>query len=81
MIYSESKNKTNLKELTKMMNKQQLINTIEGIRKDSENWNILKLREVQEGIITQEEYNELRENAQQRTDAMIARIDAEIAAL
>ena len=64
-----------------MMNKQQLINTIEGIRKDSENWNILKLREVQEGIITQEEYNELRENAQQRTDAMIARIDAEIAAL
>lgn len=64
-----------------MMNKQQLINTIEGIRKDSENWNILKLREVQEGIITQEEYDELKETSQQRTNAMITRIDAEIAAL
>ena len=64
-----------------MMNKQQLINAIEGIRKDSENWNILKLREVQEGIITQEEYNELKEISQKRTNAMIARIDAEIAAL
>lgn len=64
-----------------MMNKQQLINTIEGIRKDSENWNTLKLREVQEGIITKEEYNELKEASQQRTNAMIARINDEIAAL
>ena len=64
-----------------MMNKQQLINTIEGIRKDSENWNILKLREVQEGVITQEQYNELKEASQQRANAMIARINDEIAAL
>lgn len=64
-----------------MMNKQQLINTIEGIRKDSENWNTLKLREVQEGIITKEEYNELKEASQQRANAMIARINDEIAAL
>lgn len=64
-----------------MMNKQQLINTIEGIRKDSENWNTLKLREVQEGIITKEEYDELKEASQQRASAMIARINDEIAAL
>ena len=64
-----------------MMNKQQLINTIEGIRKDERNWNILKLREVQEGIITEEQYVEMREVSEQRTIAQIARIEDEIAAL
>lgn len=64
-----------------MMNKQQLINTIEGIRKDERNWNTLKLREVQEGIITEEEYMEMREISEQRTIAQIARIEDEIAAL
>lgn len=64
-----------------MMNKQQLINTIEGIRKDERNWNTLKLREVQEGIITEEEYMEMREISEQRTVAQINRIEDEIAAL
>ena len=64
-----------------MMNKQQLINTIEGIRKDERNWNILKLREVQEGIITEEQYMEMREISEQRTIAQINRIKDEIAAL
>lgn len=64
-----------------MMNKQQLINTIEGIRKDERNWNILKIREVQEGIITEEEYMEMREISEQRTIAQINRIEDEIAAL
>lgn len=64
-----------------MMNKQQLINTIEGIRKDERNWNTLKLREVQEGIITEEEYMEMREISEQRTIAQINRIEDEIAAL
>ena len=64
-----------------MMNKQQLINTIEGIRKDERNWNILKIREVQEGIITEEQYMEMREISEQRTIAQIARIEDEIAAL
>lgn len=64
-----------------MMNKQQLINTIEGIRKDERNWNILKIREVQEGIITEEEYMEMREISEQRTIAQINRIKDEIAAL
>ena len=64
-----------------MMNKHQLINTIEGIRKDERNWNILKIREVQEGIITEEEYMEMREISEQRTIAQINRIKDEIAAL
>lgn len=64
-----------------MMNKQQLINTIEGIRKDERNWNILKIREVQEGIITEEQYMEMREISEQRTIAQIDRIKDEIAAL
>lgn len=64
-----------------MMNKQQLLNAIEGIRNDERNWNILKLREVQEGIITEEQYMEMREVSEQRTVAQIARIEDEIAAL
>lgn len=64
-----------------MMNKQQLINTIEAIRNDERNWNALKLREVQEGIITREQYMEMREISEQRTIAQIARIEDEIAAL
>ena len=64
-----------------MMNKQQLLNTIEGIRNDERNWNILKLREAQEGIITEEQYMEMREISEQRTIAQIARIEDEIAAL
>ena len=64
-----------------MMNKQQLINTIEGIRKNERNWNILKIREVQEGIITEEEYMEMREISEKRAIAQIARIEDEIAAL
>ena len=64
-----------------MMNKQQLINTIEGIRKDERNWNILKIREVQEGIITEEQYMEMREISEQRTIAQINRIEDDIAAL
>ena len=64
-----------------MMNKQQLINTIEDIRKDERNWNILKIREVQEGIITEEQYMEMREISEQRTIAQIDRIKDEIAAL
>lgn len=64
-----------------MMNKQQLINTIEAIRNDERNWNALKLREVQEGIITREQYMEMREISEQRAIAQIARIEDEIAAL
>lgn len=64
-----------------MMNKQQLLNTIEAIRNDERNWNILKIREVQEGIITEEQYMEMREISEQRTIAKIARIEDEIAAL
>lgn len=64
-----------------MMNKQQLLNTIEAIRNDERNWNILKIREVQEGIITEEQYMEMREISEQRTIAQINRIEDEIAAL
>lgn len=64
-----------------MMNKQQLLNTIEGIRNDERNWNILKIREVQEGIITEEEYMEMREISEKRAVAQIDRINDEIAAL
>ena len=60
------------------MNKQQLINTIEEIRNNERNWNTLKLREVQEGIITKEQYMEMREISEQRTNAQIARIEDEI---
>ena len=60
------------------MNKQQLLNTIEAIRNDERNWNILKQREVQANIITQEQYEEMRSVSEQRTNAQIARIEDEI---
>ena len=60
------------------MNKKQLLNTIEAIRNDERNWNTLKLREVQEGIITREQYMEMREISEQRTISQIARIEDEI---
>ncbi|HJG97103.1 MAG TPA: hypothetical protein K8V90_08395 [Romboutsia timonensis] len=60
------------------MNKQQLLNTIEAIRNDERNWNTLKLREIEEGIITREQYMEMREISEQRTIAQIARIEDEI---
>ena len=61
-----------------MMNKKQLLNTIEAIRNDERNWNTLKLREIEEGIITREQYMEMREISEQRTIAQIARIEDEI---
>ena len=61
-----------------MMNKQQLLNTIEAIRNDERNWNTLKLREVQEGIITKEQYEEMRSVSEQRTNSQISRIEDEI---
>ena len=61
-----------------MMNKQQLLNTIEAIRNDERDWNTLKLREIEEGIITREQYMEMREISEQRTIAQIARIEDEI---
>ena len=61
-----------------MMNKQQLLNTIEAVRNDERNWNTLKLREIEEGIITREQYMEMREISEQRTIAQIARIEDEI---
>ena len=61
-----------------MMNKQQLLNTIEAIRNDERNWNTLKLREIEEGIITREQYMEMRKISEQRTIAQIARIEDEI---
>lgn len=64
-----------------MMNKQQLLNTIEAIRNDERNWNTLKLREIEEGIITREQYMEMREISEQRTIAQIDRIKDEIATL
>lgn len=67
--------------MIKIMNKQQLINTIEEIRNNERNWNTLKLREVQEGIITKEQYMEMREISEQRTIAQIARIEDEITSL
>ena len=60
------------------MNKQQLLNTIEAIRNDERNWNTLKLREVEQGIITKEQYMEMREISEQRTIAQITRIEDEI---
>ena len=64
-----------------MMNKKQLLNTIEAIRNDERNWNTLKLREIEEGIITREQYMEMREISEQRTIAQIARIEDEIRSL
>ena len=60
------------------MNKQQLLNSIEAIRNNERNWNTLKLREIEEGIITREQYMEMREISEQRTIEQIERIEDEI---
>ena len=61
-----------------MMNRQELLNTIEEIRNNERNWNTLKLREIEEGIITREQYMEMREISEQRTIEQIERIEEEI---
>lgn len=60
------------------MNKQQLFNTIENIKEDNKNWNILKQREVQEGIITQEQYEEAAAISKDRMDRQIEGVEKEI---
>ena len=60
------------------MNRKELLNTIENVNQDFRNWNTLKLREVQEGIITKEKYEEMRSVSEERTNSQIARIEEEI---
>lgn len=63
------------------MNRKELLNTIENVNQDFRNWNTLKLREVQEGIITKEQYEEMRSVSEQRTNSQISRIEDEITSL
>lgn len=60
------------------MSRQELLKTIENIKEDNKNWNILKQREVQEGIITQEQYEEAAAISKDRMDRQIEGIENEI---
>lgn len=63
------------------MNKQQLLNTIENVKLDFRQWNDLKVREVQQGIITQEQYEEALAVSKERIERQVAGIENELANL
>lgn len=63
------------------MSRQELLNTIEAIKTNFNQWNELKVREVQEGIITQEQYKEAAAVSKDRMDRQIEGIENEIANL
>ena len=63
------------------MNRQELLNTIEMIKGNFSQWNDLKVKEIQEGIITNEQYEEALAVSKDRMDRQIADLEAEIANL
>lgn len=63
------------------MYKQQLLNTIENVKLDFRQWNDLKVREVQRGIITQEQYEEALAVSKERIERQVAGIENELANL
>lgn len=63
------------------MNKQQLLNTIENVKLDFRQWNDLKVREVQQGIITHEQYEEALSVSKERIERQVAGIENELANL
>ena len=60
------------------MNKQQLLNSIENIKKDFKTWDTLKTREVEQGIITKEQYVADLEVSKQRLERQVEGIEKEI---
>ena len=60
------------------MNKQELMNSIENIKKDFKTWDTLKTREVEQGIITKEQYVVDLEVSKQRLERQVEGIEKEI---
>lgn len=58
--------------------KQQILNTIEITKDNFKQWNALKLNEVAAGIITNEQYEEMKAKSEEMTKAQIIHLEKQL---
>lgn len=63
------------------MSKLELLKTINNVKEDFKTWNDLKTREVEQGIITKEQYLEMLKVSKERLERQVVQIENEIANL
>ena len=57
---------------------QQILNTIEITKDNFKQWNALKLNEVAAGIITNEQYEEMKAKSEEMTKAQINHLEKQL---
>lgn len=58
--------------------KQQILNTIEITKDNFKQWNDLKLNEVAAGLITNEQYEEMKAKSEEMTKAQINHLEKQL---
>lgn len=58
--------------------KQQILNTIEITKDNFRQWNALKLNEVEAGLITNEQYEEMKAKSEEMTKAQINHLEKQL---
>ena len=58
--------------------KQQILNTIEITKDNFKQWNNLKLNEVAAGLITNEQYEEMKAKSEEMTKAQINHLEKQL---
>ena len=58
--------------------KQQILNTIEITKDNFRQWNNLKLNEVKSGLITNEQYEEMKAKSEEMTKAQINHLEKQL---
>ena len=58
--------------------KQQILNTIEITKDNFKQWNNLKLNEVKSGLITNEQYEEMKAKSEEMTKAQINHLEKQL---
>lgn len=58
--------------------KNQILNTIEITKDNFKQWNTLKLNEVKSGLITNEQYEEMKAKSEEMTKAQINHLEKQL---
>lgn len=58
--------------------KQQILNAMEITKYNFKQWNITKLNEIEAGIITKENYEELKVKSEEMTNAQLAYLEKQL---
>ena len=58
--------------------KQQILNAIEITKDNFRQWNALKLNEVEAGLITNEQYEEMKAKSEEMTKAQISYLEKQL---